>query len=107
GKCAPLQRLDRLRFGDEMTPQPLRSPYEGDEADSIGAEQFGQPGHLLRLFVSLPAYAESERLRIVARLSGLNHAFAGAVRIEPFGPGIEASAGTFESSGGAMGAADC
>src|SRR5579859_504401 len=85
-----------------MTPQPLRSPYAGDEADLIGAEQLAQPGRLLRLFISLPAYAETERRRIVARLGRLNHVFAGTVRIEPFGPGIEAAA-----DDGGLGAADC
>ncbi len=94
--------MDCPYFGDEMTPQPLRSPFEGEAADPIGGEGLHRPRLVLWLFVSLPPYAETERRHIVSRLSGLNHAFAGAVRIEPFGPGIEAVA-----DDGTLGAADC
>lgn len=86
-----------------MTPQPLRSVYPGDDADPIGAEKLGKPGRLLRLFVSLPAYAENERRRIGDALTTLNTTFATVVRIEPFGPGIESPS----SDDAALGAADC
>jgi hypothetical protein len=86
-----------------MTPQPLRSVYPGDDADPVGTEKLDQPERLLRLFVSLPAYAETERRRIGEALAALNVTFATIVRIEPFGPGIENTA----SDDAALGAADC
>jgi len=90
-------------FGDEMTPQSLRSLYAGDDADQIGVEQLDQPGRPLRLFASLPAYAESERKRVGHALAQLNAAFAGKVQLLPFGPGIETASGYDP----ALGAADC
>jgi tetratricopeptide (TPR) repeat protein len=84
-----------------MTPQPLRSSYEGEQAAEAGGVELDQPGRPLRLFVSLPAYAAAERRRIAARLALLNDAFAGVLRFVPFGPGIESSAED------ARGAADC
>jgi hypothetical protein len=86
-----------------MTPQPLRVLYGGDEADPIGTEQLDQPERLLRLFVSLPAYADSERRRVAEALDGLNATFAGKVRVAPFGPGIE----TVSGDDFTLGAADC
>src|SRR5258708_3194644 len=86
-----------------MTPQSLRSRYAGEDADPVATEQHDQPERLIRLFVSLPAYAESERRRVGQALAALNATFAGQVRVAPFGPGIE----TASADDNGLGAADC
>ena len=80
------------------------------EAGSLPANQAdearGQPSRTLRLFVSSPAYAETERILIHGALAEINTAFKGALRIEASGPAIETANQTV-LGGAPLTAADC
>jgi tetratricopeptide (TPR) repeat protein len=83
-----------------MTTRSRRSLYRLDGAESVDAERENQPGRTLRLFVSLPAYAETERQRISDAVAAINATFDRTLKIDP----VWAGASTQD---GASGAADC
>jgi tetratricopeptide (TPR) repeat protein len=72
--------------------------------DATGPEGSEREGRIVRLYVSSPAYAQAERLRIDAVLTRMNEALGGAVRIEAIGQDMAAASATSRPH---FGAADC